>query len=158
MTSFQASCAHQPSVIVWGWTHFGAVLPAISSFPAQTVKVSPFWNSLLCQNIRPISPPEFHHLMRENSTIYDTPHPIQVVNKPRNAKSQISQLFLRDAQFVLCTQTRVGTALTWSPVLLSFPDGNAEREDMLFSSSLFSLSGNHGVCAWTIFTGSTQTE
>lgn len=48
-------------------------------------------------------------------------------------KSHISQLFLRDAQFLLCTQTRLGRALTWSPVLLSFPDGNADREDMLFS-------------------------
>lgn len=32
---------------------------------------------------------------------------------------------------------QTGIALTWSPLLLSFPDGNADREDMLFSFSFF---------------------
>lgn len=51
---------------------------------------------------------------------------------------------------------QTGIALTWSPLLLSFPDGNADREDMLFSFSFFSLSKNHGVRARMRFTGSTD--
>lgn len=54
----------------------------------------------------------------------------------------------------VCAQTDDEIALTWSPVLLSLPDGNADREDMFFLS--LSLSESHSVSAWTVFTGSTN--
>lgn len=92
---------------------FRDVLPAISSFLAQTLKVSPFRKSPFCQILRSISPPESRHLMRGNCTIDDTPlHPpppqhtlpqCRLWTNPGKATFMRSLLEMRDV--CACTQT-----------------------------------------------------
>lgn len=124
-----------------------------------------FSKSLLCLNIRPISGQqslkrEKHHHLRPPS-----PQPPAQWIKPQTAQSHTYAYIFFSSFFKGCTIYRLqahkhrlqtGIALTWSPLLLSFPDGNADREDMLFSFSFFSLSKNHGVRARMRFTGSTD--
>lgn len=105
-----------------------------------------FSKSLLCLNIRPISGQqslkrEKHHHLRPPS-----PQPSAQWIKPQTAQSHTYADIFFSSFFKGCTIYRLqahkhrlqtGIALTWSPLLLSFPDGNADREDMLFSFSFF---------------------
>lgn len=135
-------------------------LPAISSFPAYTLKVSPFPKSLLCLNIRPISGHRTHSSNGINSTIYD-PLTTALWMKPQNATAtHTRRSLLKDARSVVCMHTNTGCRLELHLHGLRYSCRSQTvmqiEKTCCFLSPFFSLSKNHGVRVWMIFTGSTD--